>query len=764
MLKERIKEMTANDAIRILIIDDMPEIHESFLQILDKKPDEQNELSKLENELFTSNRTEANPPQKPLGHFHITSAMQGQEGLEEVKKGITSGNPYALAFVDVRMPPGWDGIETIKRIWEVDPNIQIVICTAYSDYSWEETITTLGEKDNLLILKKPFDAIAIRQLASALTKKWQLANETRENVHLLEQRISERTQSLEASLSVTRGTLESSPDAILVIGHDNTVIDYNKNVGKLWNISADLLEQKRADLIMETIAKQLEKPEIFLDFIKEGENNNINKNINLKTKTDQIFEANQQAYTLGAKNVGHIFSFRDITTRAFMEAKIQYQATHDPLTHLANRVLLFDRIRYAIYEAQREGTSFAILFFDLNRFKLINDSLGHAAGDTLLIHVAERLQQELRKTDTLARIGGDEFVIVTSATHSTNIKHFVEKALEKFNSPFIIQGHELYISASVGVALYPGDGETAEVLLTNADTAMYNAKEIGGNRSSFYTKQIEMGQDNLQLQFDFHNALKKNEFFLSYQPQFDINNKKLHAIEVLIRWQHPTKGTLLPIDFIETAEETGFIIPLGEWILRKACEQNKKWQEAGLPKVAIAVNMGTKQLRQPELSATIKKILKETKLEAKYLEIELTENAFINLVQTKNEIQELKNLGVRITLDDFGAGYSSLNYLRKIKIDRLKIDKSFIDNIDIDQRDEQIIEAIISMGEVLGFNVVAEGVETQKQINFLQAKHCEEVQGFYFSKPIQEKEIETLLASQEENIEAIEETNKKATS
>ncbi|KTC73055.1 regulatory protein (GGDEF and EAL domains) [Legionella birminghamensis] len=743
--------MDKNDeVIKILIVDDTPEIHHAFLEILVKRASSENNLfHSMEEEIFSELpdlRTKSKPS---LPTFSITSAMQGEEGIEEVKKAIANGHPYALAFVDIRMPPGLDGVETIKRIWEVDPNIQIVICTAYSDYTWEETVEKLGEKDNLLIIKKPFDAVSIRQLACALTKKWQLSKETRQNVMMLEERVSERTRSLKQSLSVTRGTLESSPDGILVLDVNNQLIDFNKHFVEFWQIPPSMLEGRKAITILKHIGKKLVEPGEFNQLIEDIiSRNHSQKSINVSSKTHRIFEVNKQVYKLGEENAGYIFSFRDITSRAFMEARIQYQATHDPLTKLANRVLLFDRIEASIQQSKRENTQFGVLFFDLNRFKLINDSLGHAAGDMLLIKVAERLKKSLRKSDTLSRIGGDEFVIVTSALHSTNIKVFADKILGQFIEPFIVKEQELYLTTSIGVSVYPGDGCTTEDLLTNADTAMYNAKEIGGNRYSFYNDRLKIEKTCLQLQFDFHKALKCNEFFLNYQPQYDIESNTIQGIEALVRWQHPERGTLLPIDFIETAEETGFIIPLGEWILKEACKQNKSWQDQGFPKMVMAVNMGTKQLKQPDLAKKVKTILEETQLEPQYLEIELTENTFINLVQTHNEISELKKLGIKISLDDFGAGYSSLNYLRQIKIDRLKIDKSFIDNIDVDQRDEQIIEAIISMSNVLGFHVVAEGVETQRQFNFLQEKRCEDVQGYYFSRPLMKEQIECLLKDQ----------------
>lgn len=737
------------DTLRILIIDDMPEIHQSFIRILTPKSPSTDTLSELESSLFYTEDKTNQPVSQPPVDFILSSALQGKEGLEQIKQGLADGQPYALAFVDVRMPPGWDGIETIRHIWQIDPEIQIVLCTAYSDYDWETIITEFGIRDNLLILKKPFDAIAIRQIASALTKKWQLARETRENLRLLESRILERTQSLQDSLAISRGTLESSPDAILVFSHDDKLIDYNKKLTQFLNIPTLLLEQKKAEPLFKYIAAQLQKPALFNHFIRDitsktADNANV---INLTFKNQTIFEVTQQRYWMGQDHVGHIFSFRDITRRVFMENQILHQATHDALTNLANRSLLYDRIEYAIHQAKRNNIPFAVLYFDLNRFKRINDSLGHAVGDALLVDIATRLQERLRKTDTLARIGGDEFVIVAPGIRTVeHMKLFLNILLNQFEIPFIIQTYEILITTSVGIALYPNDGKNPDELLTNADMAMYTAKEIGGNRSNFYSAQFQARKEQLDLQFDFFRSLKNKEFFLCYQPQFELATHKLHGLEALVRWNHPQKGILYPVDFIEIAEDIGFILPLGEWILREACIQNKKWQDMGFLPMTVAVNMGTRQLKQPELAQLIKKILDETGLEPKYLELEITENALIDIVNKTQDIIALQKLGVKISLDDFGAGYSSLNYLRKIQVDRLKIDKSFIDKISMDLRDEQIIKVIISMGKVLGFNVIAEGVETQTQIDFLRANHCEDVQGFYFSKPLRSDEIDVLLA------------------
>jgi PAS domain S-box-containing protein len=428
--------MSTINLLRILIIDDNPQIHKDFIKILaiEELSETRKKLNELEKDIFSD---KAKIKKTALPEFLIDTASQGQEGVEKITKAMAEGNPYALAFVDVRMPPGWDGVETIKHIWEIDPDIQVVICSAYSDYSWEETVENLGSRENLLILKKPFDNIAVRQLSCALTKKWQMLQELNLNTLSLEERVKERTKSLQQSLAITRGTLESSADGILVINYDDVIIDYNKKFLDMWNISASLIESKDANKILEHIADQVRDTQDFLAIInKIRKKSDIIKIEKLKTKDGKIFEYYSQPYSLNDKVSGYICSFHDITKRIMLEEDFEHQSTHDVLTGLPNRVLLVDRINQAIGIADEHKSEFGIIFLDLDRFKLINDSLSHAAGDEVLKEVGRRLTSSIRKEDTCARLGGDEFVLVVGIDTPFYMTRICSELIEVFKQPF----------------------------------------------------------------------------------------------------------------------------------------------------------------------------------------------------------------------------------------------------------------------------------------------------------------------------------------
>ncbi|MBX9786103.1 MAG: EAL domain-containing protein [Alphaproteobacteria bacterium] len=725
-----------------MIIDDNPDIHHDFVKIL-TPVETSSHLQDLKSKVFGG----SDEKKLPLPQFQIDTATQGQEGFEKIKKGFEEKKPYALAFVDIRMPPGWDGIETIKHIWKIDPNIQIVICTAFSDYTWEETVEELGTTDNLLVLKKPFDVIAVRQLAAALTKKWRLMQEVKSYTEFLEKSIEEKTMSLRQSLSLTRSTLESSTDGIVVVNHEGNIIDYNKRFVELWKIPSSVLDTKNYNLIVEYVLDQIQDSEAYLQKLKE-----INKSPKeiylglINFKDDRVFELYTQPHTLEGQAIGRVWSFRDITTRALLEKKLILQATHDALTGLPNRILLFDRIQHAIAEAKRNKKIVGILFFDLDRFKLVNDSLSHHAGDTLLKAVAERLKKTLRAEDTIARQGGDEFVVVVNnLKRETEIEKISKKILNTFKKPFTIANRKITIGVSAGITFYPNDGKTADTLLRNADLAMYRSKSLGGNQTQLYSPTLN--QENLlrlERENELQEALKKKEFFLCYQPQFDVSNNKIMAIEALIRWQHPRYGILLPIDFIPIAEETGLIIPIGEWVLKEACRQNKIWQDMGLPKFRIGINVASQQLKQRDFPELIKNVISDSGLKPEDLEVEVTENVIISNPEVISTINEISKLGVKIALDDFGTGNSTLSSLNKVHVDRLKIDRSFIESINVSNSDEVIIQAIIDMSHSLNYEVLAEGVETQKQLDFLKKNKCEIIQGFYFGYPLTSDEFEKL--------------------
>ncbi len=730
--------------LHILVIDDNPEIQKDFIKILRTNTLVHDELSSFEDKLFGAKETAT----FKLPRFQIDTASQGLEGVEKISKAKQEGNSYSLAFVDIRMPPGWDGVETIKRIWEIEPDMQIVICTAYSDYTWEETIDHLGQKENLLILKKPFDHIAVRQLSCALTKKWQLLQDAREHTKFLEERIEERTKSLKHSLSITRGTLESSAECILVTDNNNTIIDHNNNIIQMCNIPLHILEKKDVGALLEYISHQTENSADFLKFVDELTlNPELTKIGKIKFKDARIFEYYSQPYKLEDQIVGRIWSFRDITKRAMLEEKLQHQVSHDSLTGLPNRLFLTERIHQSLLRSKVDNSIFGILFFDLDRFKLVNDSLSHEAGDQLLKAVAERLNSSIRGEDTLCRLGGDEFVaVITSLQDVDGLTAVANKLMSAFQQPFQIEEHSLNISASIGISVFPQDGKEIDELLCNADFAMYRSKELGGNQFHYYNDKLSQQTVlRFEMEADLRKAIDNKEFILLYQPQLDATTQQLVSVEALIRWKHPTKGFILPLEFIPLAESTGLIIAIGDWIIKEACAQNKRWQELGLPPIRVAVNIASLQLKQPNLIKVIKNVLQETGLKPEYLEIELTENVVINCAESLATITTLKEMGIQITLDDFGTGFSSLNYLREIAIDRIKIDQSFVKNINVKRGDEVIIQAIIAMAQNLHLDVLAEGVETQDQLRFLKSKECDQFQGYYFSKPLTDSELENVL-------------------
>lgn len=741
--------MPEKNALKIIVIDDNPAIHEDFIKILtvsDSKNNLQINMENLENQLFGKTQQASKLPK-----FIIDTASQGQEGVEKIKQAFAEGAPYSLAFVDIRMPPGWDGLETIKHIWEIDDNIQVVICTAYSDYTWEQTVEALGQKDNLLILKKPFDYVAVRQLAFALTKKWQLLQKSKTYTSSLESKIKARTESLRSSLALMRATLESSAEGILVVDQHGIIVDHNKKLIEMLALPSLFAHSKKFDAFIEYLDKNIENPKQFIQKLKHLKNNSDEIMIGtIKYHKNKVYEYYTQPYSLmnNKENMlGRVWSFRDVSKRASLEEALKYQALHDPLTGLPNRVLLLDRLKLSIAMAKRRNTSFAVMFIDFDRFKLINDSFSHDIGDQILSDVTARLSRSVRADDTLARLGGDEFVLIADQLQSEEDANIIAgKLLNMLSSDLVIEGHTIHMPASIGISLFPEDGITVDDLLKNADAAMYHAKALGGNQYQFYKKQLNIANlKRIEKEAELREGIQRNEFFLEFQPQMDFSTNKLVSVEALIRWQHPKKGVLLPIDFIPLAEETGLIVPIGEWILRTACKQNKFWQDEGFTPIQIAVNLSAKQLNQYNLIEMIKKVLEESKLDPKYLMIELSENIIFKNAEQIEAIEKIKELGVKIALDDFGMGFSSINNLRELPVDCIKIDKSYVKNLESNKSNDVIVQAIIELAHNLNLYVMAEGVETKDQFEFLKESQCSGFQGFYFSKPLSSIECESML-------------------
>ncbi|MFP3494077.1 EAL domain-containing protein [Pseudomonas sp. SIMBA_059] len=603
---------------RILIVDDTASIHEDFRKILCAEAEGEKSLDSLEATLFGTSA-----PVRQA--FVLDSAYQGQEALELVNKALAQQSPYAMAFIDMRMPPGWDGLQTIEQLWNVDPKLQIALCTAYSDYSFEAIEARLKYNDQLLILKKPFDHLEIRQMASALTWKWQLAQDVALKMIDLERTIEERVQEL---LKVSR--------------------------------------------------------------------------------------------------------------------LLQY----DTLTDLPNSTLLGDRLSQAIALGRRHETQLAVVFIGLDRFKRVNNAWGYPVGDEVLQQVSQSLLEAVRESDSVFRYGSDQFVVLLNDVQNLQqTQHIAQKFLNAISVTRHVAGHDLSVTASLGISTYPNDSGSAVELIKHAETAMHNSKELGPNDFRFYTEDMNLRAQRQQgLESAIRQALERDEFVLHYQPKLDLKSGHIVGAEALIRWFQPRSGWVSPAEFIPVAEDCGLIVPLTKWVLRRACEQAQAWNALGLNPLSISVNISSIDFRQRDFVENLAAILKQTGLPPAQLELEITESVLMQSVDTTViTLNRIKAMGVRLALDDFGTGYSSLSYLRRFPIDVLKIDQSFIRGLIVNNQDAQLISAIIGMGKSLDLNIIAEGVESLEQLKFLQAERCEEGQGFLFSKAVPAQDFILLL-------------------
>ncbi len=537
---------------------------------------------------------------------------------------------------------------------------------------------------------------------------------------------------------------EAIPDLFFVMQEDGKILDYqasSSSSSNLYALPQQFIGSSMFDLLPDDVSSKFRK--------------NISQALSQKQMVSFQYELTMPLGVVYFEaRINHVSQYqqvmviiRDITEQHKAEELIRKQAYYDNLTSLPNRFLALDRLSHMLFEAQRNKGHVAVLFIDLDNFKKVNDSFGHELGDKLLVKSAARLQQVIRKEDTIGRLGGDEFIVLLRGINSHyNAIDIAEKLLKSFTSPFKIEGRELVLTMSIGVAMYPENGDTASDLLRNADTAMYQAKALGRNSYSFFTPQMNVViQRRLAIEEQMQGALQRNEFELYYQPQLDVKNKHVTGAEALLRWYNPVLGNIPPDEFIPIAEHNGLIIPIGKFVIKQALQLLKKWQNKQLNKgqhhkYTMAVNLSPSQFRDTALLSFIKDTLSELDVKAKYLELEITEGVLMNAKLNINDtLQEITKLGIKLSMDDFGTGYSSLSYLRQYPFNVLKIDRMFINGITSKKEDCNLVKATIAMSHSLGLTVVAEGVETKEQLVLLGELNCDFVQGYYFSKPLPEE-------------------------
>jgi len=560
-------------------------------------------------------------------------------------------------------------------------------------------------------------------------------------------------QSLLAAELKYRSIFENTLEGIFQTTADGHYLIVNQSLARMYGYSSPQELIHAFNNIQEQLYVKPGRREEFVQLLKE--NDSVEKFESLVYRKDKsTIWISENARVVNDES-GNILYYEgtveDITDRKSYEEKLEYQAMHDSLTGLPNRNMLNDRLQLCINFANRYKNKMAVAFLDLDQFKLINDSMGHEVGDQLLVIMAKRLSSAVREIDTVVRLGGDEFVILLTNIDDTNdIFLSMNRVLEAVAVPLTINHLDYLVTCSIGVSIYPDDGLDANVLLRNADTAMYKAKKAGRNNFQIYTHALNAAlTERVTLEYNLRQAIELEEFILHYQPKIDFTTGKVCGAEALIRWQPEGQDLISPLKFITIAEETGLIETIGEWVIATACYKAKALQQKTGQYIPIAVNVSPRQFRQSNLANTIKKILAVTQLDPSYLELEITENTLIDdsskFIET---LHSLKKIGVKLAIDDFGTGYSSLAYLKDFPIDRLKIDKVFVSSIEEDPKNKAILKAIVVLGQSLGIEVIAEGVETQYQYDYLRSIGCDQLQGYYYSKPLPEQQFEQFLLNQ----------------
>ncbi|WP_324779757.1 sensor domain-containing protein [Thiobacillus sedimenti] len=559
----------------------------------------------------------------------------------------------------------------------------------------------------------------------------------------------EAEETLREQKDFLNAILENEPECVKVISTDGRLLQMNR--AGLAMLETRSLDDAQQEGLINYVHPEDRGAFIHLSRrVFKGNSGKLEFRIRGKKGTERWLETHASPLRNAEGNTYALVGVtRDITERKANEARIEFLAFHDSLTTLPNRVRAKDHFELAMAHAKRTTTYVAFLFLDLDNFKTINDSLGHAIGDTLLKSVATRLGDGIRATDTISRQGGDEFLLILpDMGEAVAVSDIAEKILYQLSLPFEINGYQLFTSASIGIAVYPDDGDNFDILLKKADTAMYQAKNDGRSTYRFYQEQMNIDAvEQHQMLSGLAKALERQEFVLQFQPQIDLSSRMVIGAEALIRWQHPERGLIAPESFIALAEDSGHIVPIGEWVLLEACKQAAAWRKAGFPKLVIAVNLSAVQFKRGNLEMSVTRALTESGLDPDDLELELTESILIqNTEQVLATVRKLKTIGVRLSIDDFGTGYSSLAYLSRFSVDKLKIDRSFVQNMVDDAGSAAIVRAIIQMAKSLNLKTIAEGVEDENTLARLRLYHCDAVQGYYYGRPMTATEFSTYLS------------------
>src|SRR2546427_2573268 len=681
----------------------------------------------IENDPAAANEIRAALTVAGSSSFDVEWVQLLSDGLERLsKRGI------AAVLLELCLPDS-EGIETFDKLFTAAPDVPILILGGNANEALAKEAVGRGAQDYLL--PGHLDSYSLpRALRNAIERK-----------------------AVEDALYVEKEralvTLNSIGDAVLCA-------DISGNITYLNLVAESMTGWPREEAIGKPLAEVFQiidgatrQPARDPMEMAVAQNRTVGLTVDCVLIRRDAFESAIEdsaapIHDRAGRVIGAVIVFHDVSAARAMSQQMTHSAQHDVVTNLPNRMLLHDRISQSISLARRQHRPLAVPFLDLDRFKYINDSLGHAVGDQLLQSISKRLLASVRNSDTVSRQGGDEFVILLSEIgHPEDAATSARKILLSLNAPHSIEGHDLDIAGSMGISIYPGDGEDAETLIKNADTAMYHAKENGRNNFQFFKPEMNrQAVERQSLEGSLRHAVERGEFLLHYQPKINLFTGQITGAEALIRWQHPERGLVSPAQFVPIAEDCGLILPIGRWVLREACKQSREWQDAGLPFKRVSVNVSATEFRAKTFLEDVGTTLRETGLEARYLDLELTEGVLMqNAKSTAFVLQELKRMGVHLAVDDFGTGYSSLSYLRQFPIDVLKIDQSFVRQISDGSNDSAIVRAIIDMGKNLKKRVIAEGIETQEQLALLQSWHCAEGQGYLFSPPVPAAQFAQLL-------------------